>query len=207
MRRQFFDLLPVAIAIGVGIVVLLGQFIQNGIVHQTGDLMIAWATMVASFAVLLGLVNVLTVHMQRMVRREAGAWASIFILASALIVFLIVLPSGGADSASNWVLHYIYQPLDTAFLALLVFFMATAAYRALRIRTWETALFVISALIVLIGAAPITTTVAPWLANVYGWVMNVPAVAGVRGIALGVALGVIATGLRLLTGIDRPYTE
>ena len=37
--------------------------------------------------------------------------------------------------------------------------------------------------------------------------MTVPALAGTRGIILGVALGTVVTGLRLLMGIDRPYSE
>jgi hypothetical protein len=39
------------------------------------------------------------------------------------------------------------------------------------------------------------------------WILNVPTLAGVRGILLGVALGTIATGLRILLGADRPYVE
>jgi hypothetical protein len=35
----------------------------------------------------------------------------------------------------------------------------------------------------------------------------VPTLAGVRGILLGVALGTIATGLRVLMGAERPYTD
>jgi hypothetical protein len=37
--------------------------------------------------------------------------------------------------------------------------------------------------------------------------MNVPVVAGQRGILIGVTLGAIATSLRLLVGIDRPFAE
>jgi len=37
------------------------------------------------------------------------------------------------------------------------------------------------------------------------WIERVPATAGVRGILLGVALGTVATGFRLLIGADRPY--
>jgi len=34
---------------------------------------------------------------------------------------------------------------------------------------------------------------------------GIPAVAGARGILFGVALGTVATGLRVLMGADRPY--
>ena len=37
--------------------------------------------------------------------------------------------------------------------------------------------------------------------------MEVPTLAGARGIMLGVALGTIAVGLRVLLGADRPYTD
>jgi hypothetical protein len=36
-------------------------------------------------------------------------------------------------------------------------------------------------------------------------IIEVPAVAGARGILLGVALGTIATGMRVLIGADKPY--
>jgi hypothetical protein len=171
------------------------------------NVLIAWGAIVAAFALLLGLANLVVFHVQRIAKRDSQMPFSILILATALVVFLLVLPSGGTDATAQWVLRYIYQPLEASFLALLVFFIDTAVYRALRVRTWEMALFAISALVVLIGSVPFTQLLSPLLPEARDWVMNVPTVAGVRGILLGVGLGIIATGLRLLTGIDRPYSE
>lgn len=156
---------------------------------------------------LLAVFNLLIVHFSRVFRRNSNSWTSLVILLTASVVFVIVLPSGGASAASTWMFRYLYQPLEASFLALLVFFIGTAAYRALRVRNWETTLFVIAALIVLLGAAPISRLISPLIPAAKDWVLNVPTVAGVRGILLGVGLGVIATGLRLLTGADRPYAE
>ena len=39
------------------------------------------------------------------------------------------------------------------------------------------------------------------------WLIAVPASAGARGVLLGVALGTIAIGLRVLTGVERPYQD
>ncbi len=207
MRRGFFSLLPVGIAIAVGLIVLVHQFISNIFLDELGSVLIAWSAIIAAFAVLLGLLNVLSVHVRRLIHRDGNVMSSVVILISAFVVFLVVLPSGGASPASAWVFRYLYQPLEASFLALLVFFIASAAYRALRARSWETSLLVIATLVVLIGSAPIANLISPLLPAAKDWVMNVPAVAGVRGILFGVALGIIATGLRLLSGIDRPYTE
>lgn len=204
MPRQLF---PVGISIGVGLVVLLHQFVTNAFLDPIGGVLIQWAALIAGFALLLGLFNLLSFHSQRVIRRVENWQWSIVILITSVVVFLIVLPSGGTSPASEWVLRYLYQPLEASFLALLVFFIAAAAYRALRVRSWESTLFVVAALIVLIGAAPLSNALSPMLTSAKDWVMNVPAVAGVRGILIGVALGIILTGLRLLTGLDRPYTE
>lgn len=204
LRRQ---LIPVAIAIGVGLIVLLGQFIANPALEVVVGVLVAWGALIAAFALLLGIVNLAVFHSKRIWKREAQMPFSILILATALVVFLLVAPSGGAGTAAQWVMRYLYQPLEASFLALLVFFIGTAVFRALRVRTWEMGLFALSALVVLIGSAPFMQILSPLIPAVRDWVMNVPVLAGVRGILLGVALGTMATGLRLLTGIDRPYSE
>lgn len=203
-RRQ---LAPVVLAIAVGLIVLLGEFITNGTFDGLTQILVRWGAIVFAFAILLGLVNVVMFHARRILARDAQLPFSVLILATALVVFLIVFPSGGAGAGAQWVLTYVYRPLEASFLALLVFFIGTAVYRALRVRTWEMALFAVAAIIVLIGSAPFTAVLSPLIPAAKEWVVNVPAVAGVRGILLGAALGIIATGLRLLTGIDRPYSE
>ena len=37
------------------------------------------------------------------------------------------------------------------------------------------------------------------------WIQHVFALGGARGILIGVALGTLTTGLRVLFGVDRPY--
>jgi hypothetical protein len=59
-------------------------------------------------------------------------------------------------------------------------------------------------LISAIAWSPLTILGLPDLRN---WLVNTWAVAGARGILLGVALGAIATGLRILLGSDRPYSR
>jgi hypothetical protein len=203
-RRQIF---PVVLAIAVGLIVLLGQFVRTPDYGLLVGVLIQWGGIVFAFAVLLGLINVGMFHVRRITMRDAQMPYSALILATAVVVFLIVFPSGGTGAGAQWVLNYIYKPLEGSFLALLVFFIGTAVYRALRVRTWEMALFAISAVVVLIGSAPFTQLLSPLIPAARDWVVNVPALAGMRGILLGAALGIIATGLRLLTGIDRPYSE
>jgi hypothetical protein len=65
----------------------------------------------------------------------------------------------------------------------------------------------LTALIVLIGQVPLSVALAPAIGDLKDWILTVPTVAGIRGILLGVALGTLVTALRLLTTLDRPYSD
>jgi hypothetical protein len=63
----------------------------------------------------------------------------------------------------------------------------------------------IAALLVLVGQ--VTVGLLPVMPDITDWVLDVLAMAGVRGVLLGVALGAILTGMRLLLGVERPYDD
>ncbi len=196
--------LATAVAIGVGLIVLADFFFAFPLLDALGFVFKEWTILLTAFALLLGLVNLALVHLDRLARRaEPGAGYSALVLLTALTVLLIGLFLGASSDALAWVFDYLYVPLHGAFFALVAFFLATAAYRALRARSIETTLMLVAALVVFIGQAPLLGA----LNEAKEWVLRVPGVAGVRGILLGVALGTIATGLRLLIGMDRPYSE
>jgi hypothetical protein len=53
----------------------------------------------------------------------------------------------------------------------------------------------------------VTLGLVPILPELKDWILDVPTLAGVRGILLGVALGALLTGIRLLLGVERPYSD
>lgn len=196
--------IPTSIAIAVGIVTLLSYFFDLPVLNALGAAFKQWTIILTAFALLLGLGNLLLVHFLRITRRtESGAGYSLIVLISAGIVFGIGLVFGVSGEPTVWVFNNVYTPLQGAFFALTAFFLATAAYRAMRARSLETVLMLVAALIVFIGQTPVVNV----LGDAKEWILTVPSLAGVRGILLGVALGTIATGLRLLIGMDRPYSE
>ncbi len=196
--------LATGVAVGVGLVVLLDFFVSNPRLDDIGQGLIQWTIILTAFALLLGLFNLLQVHLRRITRRnEPGAGYSLIVLATAGTVMLVGLAAGIPSGPMTWVFDNLYVPLHGAFVALVAFFLATAAYRALRARSVETTLMLIAALIVFVGQVPVLAM----FAGAREWVLSVPSEAGVRGILLGVALGTVATGLRLLVGMDRPYSE
>ncbi len=196
--------IPTAIAIGVGFVMLFDFFYRHPLLDIIGTALREWAILLTAFAMLVGLFNLLRVHSLRVARRsEPDAGYSVLVLLTALAVTGVGFWFGLPSAPMTWIFDNLYMPLQGAFFALVAFFLASAAYRALRAHNAEMFLMLLSALIVFIGQIPLLEIAA----QAKDWILSVPSEAGVRGLLIGVALGTMATGLRLIVGLDRPYSE
>jgi hypothetical protein len=191
-----------------GLLVLADFFTNDHSIDALGLYLVRTASVVAAFALMLGMINVLTVHLNKVYSRDKG-WAYSMVLLAALLVTLGVgfLTGGPASPRVQDIFETILFPLEATLFSLLAFFVVTATYRAFRVKSFETGLFVIFGVIVLLGQAPVGAMLWNQLPVIKDWVLDVPALAGARGILLGVALGTAATGLRALLGIDRPYVD
>lgn len=122
----------------------------------------------------------------------------------------------GGDAWFNVICDYTFSPLQAVAFALLAFFVASAAFRAFRARNTEATLLLVTAFIILLGR----TAVGTWLTqalpdtgiasffqipNLQAWLMSYPFTAGSRAILIGISLGIVATSLKVILGIERSY--
>jgi hypothetical protein len=202
-------ILPISnaiIAVISGVLVMLGYFIP-GVFGNIQSVLIGWAIILAAFALLLGIFNLALVHWKKAGGNGPNRIYSIVLLISLFITIIVVSISGPTGPASLWIFNSFQVPVEISLLAVLAVVLVYAGARLLARRPkWYTVLFLVTVLIVLLGSVPlfILGEVAP-LVVVRSWLAQVPAVAGARGLLLGVALGTVATGLRILMGLDRPY--
>jgi hypothetical protein len=118
----------------------------------------------------------------------------------------------------NWIFQYIFFALSSTTFSLLAFYMMTATYRAVRVKSWESGLLLLAAIIVLIGQVPMDQIpiVGPIISGgelkgistfeyLKGLILQFPNTAAKRGIIIGIALGSLATGIKIIFGIEKPY--
>jgi len=204
--KKILPITNAIIAIVSGVFVLLGYFIPSGF-RGIQSVLIGWAILLAAFALLLGIVNLITVHWKKIGTEGQDSTYSIVLLISLVLTIFIVGISGPTGSWSLWVFNTFQVPVEVSLLAILAFVLVYAATRLLTRRPkWYTILFLVTVLVVLLGSVPLFLIgeLTP-LSTLRSWLSQVPAVAGARGLLLGVALGTVATGLRILMGVDRPY--
>lgn len=212
LKRIVTVIVPWVLASTVGLLVLLHYFVSIPGLDLVFNGLVEWATIIAAFGLLLGLVNVAQAHGKRVVQREKDWPYSLVLILSALAVLVLGLLPGSIGSGSRWVqwvFRYVLEPLSTTFFSLLAFFLASAFFRSLRLRNLEAVLVTVTAAIVLLGQVPLRL---PWpflepIARFQEWLLEVPAMAGIRALLLGAGLGAMATAIRVILGVDRPYTE
>ncbi len=202
--------LSTAIAMAVGLLVLLGYFLPLGPLAVVRAVLLQWAVLLAAAALLAGMLHMVLVHWRNLRTGGTAAGESLVLLLTLLTSFGLTLFYGLQGAPTRWMVSYLILPVASSLLALLAVTLAYASINLLRRRSGLISLvFFFSLLLALLGVAAlpgwgtlpfIGDTLRPWIAQV-------PAAAGARGILLGVALGVLATGIRILMGTDRPYRD
>lgn len=211
MKREF----PLFITAVIGLFMILSFFVPHQLVSVPADFLQQSAIIVVAFGYVLGGANVLRVNFDAIYKRSPG-WIYKVVLVASLISTVVIGAIEGPGflnpgMVSKWIYDQLYSPMAATMFALLAFFIASAAFRAFRIRTVEAGLLAIAAIIVMLGRVPIGNVMTHWLpepmrlAPFEEWIMNIPQAASKRAILIGAALGVMATGLRVILGIERSY--
>lgn len=127
-----------------------------------------------------------------------------------------------AEGGAFWFLYaYAFTPLTSTIFAMLAFYVASAAFRAFRAKNVEAVLLLGTAFLILLGRTFAGVLLTNWIdpsvwsgfqyltglriENLTVYIMSVFTTAGNRAIMIGIALGIVATSLRVLLGLDRSY--
>jgi len=195
-----------AIAIGVGLVVLIGYFLQFGLLINLRIALLEWATILVAVALLIGVINLSIVHWRKSTTDQPNRIYSIALISALGITLAVAGSFGPTHPYSLWIFNNIQIPIEGSLMAILAVVLIYAGIRLLRRKPdLLSIVFIATAVVILLMTGPLFGIDIPGLAELRIWIGKVPAVAGARGILLGVSLGIVAAGLRILMGADRPY--
>ena len=201
-----------AIAIGFGLLTLAG-LLSGGVgpFSQLTDVFLQLVVITVALTVLIGIFNLLMVHFGRITGRKGGWGYSIVLVVSTLgVLILAVLERANILTSdppiTTILLETVQVSIELALAGLVLFALVYGAYRMMRRRvTWSALLFTLVLIILLVGALPLPGL--GLITSFRDWLLAVPVSAGARGILLGIALGTVVAGVRVLIGQDRSYRE
>jgi hypothetical protein len=222
---------PLVLAFISGVVILIAGFIPHhpfGLIEET---LTNWFMIISSFAILLGQSSLIHANVTRVVEK-APNWkyhlAALISFAVMVTVGLLwgmeqtpgLLGHGEGIAAKlgskpfDYIFDYAYMPLSATMFSLLAFYIASAAYRAFIIRSFESNLLMITAVIVMLGRTSFAAVLTGWIPDSWGFlrlpeltdfIMQYPNTAAQRAILISSALGVVGASLRIILGIERSY--
>ncbi len=208
MRLSLKDTLFAAVAILTGLVVLSGYFIEVSFLTDLRLLFVSWAVLLTAVAVIVGVINLLRVHWDRIKAHQPGWFYSLVLVFCLLATLVIAGYFGPTSQPSMYLYNNFLAPLEMSLMALLAVTLLMAAAKLLQRRlSGFSLLFIGVVVLVILGSISIPGIELQSLRDVKNWIAQTWAGAGARGILLGVALGTVATGIRVLLGVERPYRD
>ncbi len=196
------------VAIAIGVLILLGTFFNLPILVTARTLLLEWAILLAAFALLVGAWNLISVHWGKVRSMQPGGVYSAIVLISFVITLIAAILSGGPTGPwSQWIFNNVQVPIETSLVAVLSVVLIFSIIRLFRRRIDTFSIvFLVTVLLVLLGSTPLLFAgESTGLSVVRDFIVQVLATAGGRGLLLGIALGTLAVGVRILIGSDRPY--
>ena len=189
-----------------GIITLVAFFINspNAIAIQDG--LDNWIIILGAFGFVMGGLSVLLNHAFRINRKSEG-WLYSIILVVCLVGMAVlgIFYDYGPNGFFQWLYKNVQNPMQATMFAFLAFYVASASYRAFRVKNWMATLLFVSAVVVMIGSVPIGESMWSKSTVISQWILNVPSLAAQRALLIGSALGLVSTGLKMLLGIERSW--
>ena len=200
-------IISVLVAIIAGLLVLAGYFFDLPALTYIRIVILNWAVILAAVALFVGIFNLFKVHATKVRAKQKGHLYSVLAVISLLFTLVVGLALGPENQITVSIFSSIQLPVEASLMALLAVTLIQASIRLIRYRAnLLSAIFLATGVLMLLGTAPLPFLEIPVLGElIRPFIARVPAAAGARGILLGVGLGTLTTGLRLLFGADRPY--
>ena len=114
-------------------------------------------------------------------------------------------PQTTADEGVKWLYTSVGQPGTATTYSLLGFFICSAAYRTFRAKSFDAALLLITALIVMFCQVPISERLWTQFPTISDWLLAWPNMAVKRAVSFGICVGSVSTSLRVMFGLERSY--
>jgi len=205
--------LPLIIAFIFGILGITLKYIPLQASEDLIQTLTKWITIIFAFAAFMGSYSLLSLHYSRIKRRNEGWGYSVLLYLGFGVMLLFgiynngnwVLSPRATGGGVDWLYNYVYNPAQATMFSMLAFFIASAAYRTFRAKTLEAALLLAAAIIVMFGQVPISNLVSDKIPGIAQWLLAYPNLAVKRAIFFGVCMGMVATSLRIIFGIERSY--
>lgn len=204
MRKE----VPIALCAIAALIYVISNYVSPSVSPLIGQVKAQldnWYLLVYAVAFAVGLINLAQIHLRRVSQKREDWPFSIVLLSFMAVTLVFGIFTTGKGKVTDFLYQYFFVNPRATMYSILVFYISSAAYRAFRIKTFEAAILLVSAVIMMLGQAPIGEVIWAQIPKMSAWILNYPNAAGMRGITIAATLGGTATALRIILGIERGH--
>ena len=160
--------LPLMIASSFGVLMIIQFFVPHPVSKSIYNSILDWIMIVSAFTYLIAVQSTVQMHTQKIQRKTSDWQYSIVVMGSLLLTALIGILGGAyaptnilmkifpsvtpdADTPLMYIYIYMQAPMQATIFSLLAFYMASAAFRSFRARSFDATMLLVTASIVTLG--------------------------------------------------------
>lgn len=203
MKRQ----LPITLVFVAGIVMIIQYFVPHPVSEFVFTYANDWVIVIGILALPIGIFSLLRNTYMKARNDRSERVYSIATLAGFLLMVITGIRSESREAGSLHMqfFQHLLVPAQATLFSMLAFYIASAAYRAFRMRTLLAGVLLITAFVVMLRLIPLPEPFGTWNSELVRWILAVPNMAAKRAIIIGVALGAITYSMKILLGIETAY--
>lgn len=204
MKRE----LPILLVFITGIIMVIQFFVP----HAASEFLFTYAN---DFVIVVGILalplGIYSLMHNTVVKAQHDPGERFY----ALLVIVGFLVMVGAGLKRDWfssptglemrLFQSVVMPAQSTLFSMLAFYVASAAYRAFRVRTVLASVLLVTAFVIMLRIVPLPAPLSTWNADLVRWILAVPNMAAKRAIIIGVGLGSVSYSMKILLGIERGY--
>ena len=197
---------PLVLLLASGLVLILAGLTTLPILSVLENELNSWGIILANFTVFIGAVSVLMFSASR-IRKRSDDWQYEIGTIGFFIIFMIVgLIQGTGDDFYLNMYNNIIRPIGIGFAGLQGILLVSGFYTGFRIRSTDSLLLFLTAIIHLLHSAPIGEAIWWGFGPLGAWVNEVFVTAATRVVVMTAGIGAVILGFRTLFGFERKVT-
>ncbi|MFZ1757106.1 MAG: hypothetical protein WBO46_25145 [Caldilineaceae bacterium] len=198
-RTPWINRIALLLVALVAALIVADRFGLTALTRPVANHLYTWALLLSAFTLLLGVANVLWVHLTA-IQQGSQEWSLSLLLVVAFVLVVLAglaTPGGVTGPLLEWTFDAVIAPGQATLFALTGFFVVAAAYRYLRLGRPGGFWILAGALLTLLSQTPFSQQALPSVtAQFADWLLIGPVMAAMRGALLGGALAAIFAALR-----------
>jgi hypothetical protein len=204
MSTLFRRDLPLAMMFILAVILIIDYYFPVPIAGEIGATTLSWASLIVTFALGMGAVNMNRMHIRNIVDRTPGRW-DLSVVWMFVFLSMMAIGLGLGVTSSTFVTIYNNNAIviTQAAYSCLAFMIISGAYRAFRARTLEATLLLLTALAVMMGNITIGGVIWQGFLPIRNFVMAIFTTSVQRGIAITAACGLVVVCLRTILGWEK----